>query len=82
MAGQDAYEAPRRQKTARTAGLHPDEIVEPGCRGGSRPSRPGGAPSPALPHLAGGVTLDALTLSFLVQQAVLAQEKEKEEKKR
>ena len=33
MAGQDAYEAPRGQKTARTAGLHPDELVEPGVQG-------------------------------------------------
>ena len=33
MAGQDAYEALRGQKTARTAGLHPDELVEPGVQG-------------------------------------------------
>ena len=64
---------------------HPDELVEPGVQGRLvAPARPGhgGAPSPSLPHFAGGDTLDALTLSFLVQHAVLAQEKEKEEKKR
>ena len=73
MAGQDAYEALRGQRTARTAGWHPDELVEPGVQPGH-----GGAPSPSLPHIARGDTLDALTLSFLVHQAVLAQEKEKD----
>ena len=51
-------------------------LVVPSRRG------PGGAPSPSLPHLAGGDTLDDSTLSFLFQQAVLAQEKEKEEKEK
>ena len=74
-------EAPRGQKTASAAGMRPDVLAEPGAQGRLvAPSRPGsgGAPSPSLPHLAGGDTMNDSTLSFLVQQAVLAQEKEKD----
>ena len=74
MAGQDAYEALRGQKTARTAGLHPDELVEPGVQGRlvahSRLGC-GGAPSPSLPHLAGGDTLDDTSVHFLLEMALL-----------
>ena len=53
MAGQDAYDALRGQRTARTAGWHPYELVEPGVQGRLVAlSRLGpGAPSPSLTHL-------------------------------
>ena len=77
MAGQVAYEALRGQRTARTAGLHPDELVEPGVQGRlvahSRPGC-GGAPSPSLPHLAGGDTLDDTSVHFLLEMALLSPE--------
>ena len=77
MAGQDAYEALRGQRTARTAGLHPNELVEPGVQGRlvahSRPGC-GGAPSPSLPHLAGGDTLDDTSVHFLLEMALLSPE--------
>ena len=97
MAGQVAYEALRGQRTARTAGLHPDELVEPGVQGRlvahSRPGS-GGALSPSLPH-----TLDDTSVHFLLEMALLLpeeveqlrqaemrklarEEKEKEEKKK
>ena len=77
MAGQVAYEALRGQRTARTAGLHPDELVEPGVQGRlvahSRPGC-GGAPSPSLPHLAGGDTLGRHLGHFLLEMALLSPE--------
>ena len=77
MAGQDAYEALRGQRTARTAGLHPDNLVEPGVQGRlvahSRPGC-GGAPSTSLLYLAGGDTLDDTSIHFLLEMALLSPE--------
>ena len=85
MAGQDADEALRDRGRPGQLGCTLTSSWSRGCRGGSRRLRARAMVvllAPSLPHFAGGDTLDALTLSFLVQQAVLAQEKEKEEKKR
>ena len=67
MAGQVAYEALRGQRTARTAGLQGRLVAHsrPGC---------GGAPSPSLPHLAGGDTLDDTSVHFLLEMALLSPE--------
>ena len=85
MAGQDAYEALRGQKTARTAGLHPDELVEPGV-----PVRAVtvGYVAARVPTLAGhrlacdddGV--DGRTVRFLLKQSLAEQKKEWEEERR
>ena len=84
MAGQDAYGALRRQKTARIAGLHPDELVEPGVQVRAVTV---GYVAARVPTLAGhrltsdddGV--DGRTVRFLLKQS-LAEKKEWEEERR
>ena len=85
MAGQDAYEALRGQKTARTAGLHPDELVEPGVQGRAVTV---GYVAARVPTLAGhrlasdddGV--DGRTVRFLLKQSLAEKKKEWEEERR
>ena len=85
MAGQDAYEALRGQKTARTAGLHPDELVEPGVQVRAVTV---GYVAARVPTLAGhrlacdddGV--DGRTVRFLLKQSLAEKKKEWEEERR
>ena len=85
MAGQDAYEALRGQKTARTAGLHSDELVEPGVQGRAVTV---GYVAARVPTLAGhrltsdddGV--DGRTVRFLLKQSLTEKKKEWEEERR
>ena len=85
MAGQDAYGALWGQKTARTAGLHPDELVEPGVQVRAVTV---GYVAARVPTLAGhrlasdddGV--DGRTVRFLLKQSLAEKKKEWEEELR
>ena len=87
MAGQDAYEALRGQKAARTVGERPAplvEVVEP--RAGAVTDGYVAAPVPslALPLLAGaaGEDVDSSSLWFLTYAALRKRQKEEEVRKR
>ena len=85
MAGQDAYEALRGQKTARTAGFHShDELVEPGVLGRAVTVRYVAARVPTLAghRLTSDDASTAAQSASLLKQSLAEKKKEWEEERR
>ena len=76
MAGQDAYDALRGQRTARTVGTRPAPLAEvagPQVRAATVGYvAAAGAPLLAVPSLTGGDAIDDTSVHFLLEMALLS----------